>query len=287
MNKKVNWIIDRYLFDEYEDKLCQTVKDSGMNVTLLDDSNFDMDFTFVDYLKKKYTENDIVFLHGSLQNGRKMLRTSSYPGIYLTLDNYECYNYYGYFGDYLLNSEYVMMGLNDVLRNKDSIFDIFGGDGLFIRPSNGYKTFTGQVLSKKDFDTEFSTLIQSYGGLDINTLVVLSPIQEIDEEYRFIVIDGKIISGSKYMDEKNRTSYVAYYDKLCDNPNAQAFAKSMIDLYQPDKAYTIDVCRVKNGGFKLIELNSFCCANWYGNDLNKIVKAVNELCIKDYNDVFE
>jgi len=286
MNTKVNWIIEKYLWEEYEDKLVQTIKDSGMNVDVYDDSMSRFE-SVQDYVKNKYTEKDIVIMHGSLQMGRRMLKTSAYPGIFLTLENYECFNYYGLFGNYLLNSEYVMMGLNDVLRNSSSIFDIFGTDSLFIRPSNGYKSFTGQCLKKETFDEDFDILTKSYGGLDMNTLVVLAPAKELEEEYRFVVIDGEVISGALYIDGYNRSEWKAYYDKPCDNRLATAFAELMVEIYQPDKAYTIDVCKLKGGGYRLIEINSFFCASWYGNDLTKIVTAVNNLCVIEYNDVYE
>ena len=286
MNQNVNWIIEKYLFEEYEDKLVQAIKDSGMSVVVYDSSMSRFD-NIQDFVKNKFTDQDIIIMHGSLQMGRRMLRTAAYPGIFLTLENYECFNYYGYFGDHLLNSEYVMMGLNDVLRSKDKIFDIFGTDSLFIRPSNGYKSFTGQCLVKENFDTDFDILTKSYGGLDMNTLIVLAPTQEIEEEYRFVVIDGKVISGAQYMDANTRTEWKAQYDKPCENNLAIAYVQLMADIYQPDKAYTIDVCKLKKGGYRLIEINSFCCASWYGNDLKKIVDAVNELSINEFNDVFE
>jgi len=283
---KVNWIIEKYLFDEYENELVQHIKDSGMNVSLFDSSLSRFD-NIQNYVENKFTENDIVIMHGSLQMGKRMLRTPIYPGIFLTLENYECYNYYGYFGNHLLNSNYMMMGLNDVLRNKDKIFDSFNSDEIFIRPSNGYKSFTGQTLKKDNFDTNFDILTKSYGGLDNNTLVLVAPTQEIEEEWRFVVIDGKVISGSLYMDSKNRTNWDAYYYKGCDDTLAQSFAEKMVGYYQPDKAYTLDVCRMKNGEYKLIEINSFFCASMYGNDLKKIVKSVNKLCINEYNDVYK
>ncbi len=285
MKTKVNWVIEKYIFDEYEEKLSQTIKDSGMNVFIFDDSESRFN-NVQDYVNNKFTEKDIVIMHGSLQMGRRMLKTSVYPGIFITLDNYECYNYYGYFGDNLLNDNYIMMGLNDVLRNKDKIFDTFNTDKLFIRPSNGYKSFTGQCLKKETFDLDFDILTKSYGGLDTNTLVLLSPAQDIEEEYRFVVIDGKVISGAKYIDSDNRKEWKAYYDKLCDDKSAIDFAEQMTTIYQPDKAYTIDVCRLKSGGYKMIEINSFFCASWYGNDLTKIVKSVNELCINEYNEIY-
>lgn len=281
--KKVNWIIDKYIFDEYEDRLSTAIKNSGMNVIFFDDAK---GISIVDFIKNKFTDSDIVIFHGSLQHGKRISNMPIYPGIYLNIDNYECYKYYGYFGDNLLNSNYLMMGLNDVLRNKNRIFENFGTNSIFIRPSDGFKSFPGQTLPKEKFEFEFNILSKSYGGLELDTLVVISPIQEIEEEYRFIVIDNEVVSGSLYMDKNSRKEWSAYYDKLCKDQNAFDFAIKMSKIYQPDRAFTIDVCKLSSGEYKMIELNSFFCASMYGNDYEKVVNAVNNLCIFDFNDFY-
>ena len=284
MNNKVNWVIDKYIFEEYENKLMTVIKDSGHNVFLFDDTKRDNDIK--EYMTKRFTDKDIVIFHGSIQHGRRVAKTSMYPGIYLTLDNYECFKYYGHFGDYLLNSNYIMMGLNDVARNQSKLYDMFLGNGLFIRPSDGFKSFPGQMLHWDGFRTELSTLIKSYGGLDTDTLCVLSPEQDIEEEYRFIVVNGAVVSGSMYSDSNSRRKMIAYYDKICENKNALNFAECMAKIYQPDPVYSLDVCRLSTGEYKMVEANSFCCGSLYGNDYRKVVDAVNELCIADYQDVY-
>src|SRR5574344_258407 len=249
--KKVNWIIDKYIFDDYEKKLETAIKNSGHNVLFYDDTVFE---NLMDFFNKKFKwdqnetiPNPIVIFHGSLECAKQFNNLIFYPGAYLTLSNYECFKYYGLFGDNLLNSNYFMMGLNDVLRNKNKFFDTFKTDGIFIRPSDGFKSFPGQTLPKENFDFEFNIFLQSYGGLDTDTLVVISAIQDIEEEYRFIVIDDVVVSGSLYMDKNNRDSHCAYYDKLCTDQSAWDFAVEMSKIYQPDKAYVIDVCKLSNG----------------------------------------
>ena len=121
----------------------------------------------------------------------------------MTIDYYECYMYYGYYGNHLLNSNYLMMGLNDVLRNREKIQQQFGGKRFFIRPSNGYKTFAGQTMSFDNIIQEMDVLMKSYGGIDQSTLIFLSPEQKLIEEYRFIVVDGEVVSGSLYFDKEN------------------------------------------------------------------------------------
>jgi len=130
-------------------------------------------------------------------------------------------------------------------------------------------------------------LLQSYGGIDTESLILVSGLKDIKEEYRFIVIDGEVISGSLYMDEENMGTYKAHYDKICTDQDATDFANEVVKLYQPDKAFTIDLCKTKNGEYKLLEINSFNCASMYGNDYDAVVDAVNKLAIKEYKDLFE
>ena len=61
----------------------------------------------------------------------------------------------------------------------------------------------------------------------------------------------------------------------------------MSKIYQPDLAYTIDVCKTNNDEYKLLELNSFNCASMYGNDYDKVVNAINKLAVNEHNSLFK
>lgn len=118
---KINWIVEQNLFPEYEEKLVESIKNSGMDCYFFDDSDYDFDF--IGEIKRKYSEKDAVIFYGSLQNGRKIYsQTNLFPGVYLNVDNYECYKYYGYYGNELMNEKYLMMGLNDLYRSRNRIF---------------------------------------------------------------------------------------------------------------------------------------------------------------------
>lgn len=297
--KKINWVIDKYLFDEYEDKLAVSIKNSGANVYFYDDICGKL---FKDWITSKFNQDDIVVFHGSLQHGRQLTHMPIYPGTFMNIDNYECYKYYGYYGDNLLNSQYLMMGLNDVIRRKEKIKEEFclslhsvcegqklyrwDNKNIFIRPSNGYKTFTGQVISLDNLENEIDVLKKSYGSIDDNVLVLISNAQDLEEEYRFSIIDGEVITGSLYMDENNRKDFKAYYDKPINSGEAFDFAVKISKLYTPDKAFTIDICRTKKDEYKLLEINSFNCASMYGSEYDKIVDAINKLAEKEYKELF-
>lgn len=290
--KKIHWLIEKDLFPEYENTLVETIVDSGNIPILLDYDMYDNHVIIKDL--NKIPEDQPVIFHGSLQLGRRLNRLSKhYPTIYLTLDNYECYKYYGYYGDKLFNSNYLIMGLNDVRRNHNIIFDYdfknLNPYNIFIRPSNGYKSFPGQILTFENFDSDLDTLMKSYGGIDPDQLVVISEdkSKEIKYEYRVVVVDNKPITASKYLDENNIKTYKPYWDKNSDdNIKLYDYVNELIPKYYPDKAYVMDVVEDHNERFKLLEINSFCCASLYGCDISKIVKNINRLVIEDFNDVF-
>jgi hypothetical protein len=281
--KKINWIIEKYIFSEYEDELCNIIKDSNNNCYLIDDT--DINFSFDKQIKNKFSETDIVIFYGSLQLGQQIWKYTNFiPGIFLTLDNYECYKYYGYYGNYLLNSDYILMGLNDLKRNKDKIFNIFKSDQIFIRPSNGYKTFTGQLLNIDNWKNEINLLINTYGGIDIDQLILLSSKKNIKEENRIIVFNennnNNIIDNNTYM-INNKLVKSRITDKKIIN-----FAQKFINNYTPDKAFTIDIAKLDNNQYKLLEIGSFNCASWYNSDIKKIVNKTNNLCLYEYNDYY-
>ncbi len=278
---KINWIVEKYMFEEYEEQLVATIKDSGQNCLLIDDTHFKYDFN--KDIKNKFTENDCVIFYGSLQRGSQIWRETNFiPGIFLTRDNYECFKYYSYYGDKMVNSEYMLLGLNDVARVSKMFFEKFGGDEMFIRPSNGFKTFTGQLLPKENFETEFDILCRSYGGLDMDQLVLIAPKKNVREENRFVVISeesgNRIIDGMKYMVDGEVVT-----ERIVDE-QALVYANSVVNNYTPDKAFTIDVAKMNDGTYKVLEIGSFCCAGWYNIDIDKVVKEINKLCITEYND---
>lgn len=278
----INWIFEKYIFEEYEKQLVSTIKDSGQNCYLLDDSHWNFDFD--KSVKEKYKEDDCVIFYGSLNLGQRLWRETNFiPGIFLTIENYECFKYYSYYGDKMVNSQYMLLGLNDVKRMSKMFFEKFGGENMFIRPSNGYKTFAGQLLPKYNFEYEFDIFIKTQ-WVDIDQLVLIAPEKKVREENRFIVINendtNRIVDGNKYMIDGEVLT-----ERIVDE-QALAYVNTVVNNYTPDKAFTIDIAKMDDGTYKVLEIGSFCCAGWYNMDLEKVVKEINKLCLIEYNDYY-
>lgn len=148
-------------------------------------------------------------------------------------------------------------------------------EGLFIRPNSGFKTFAGQRVTAADFDDHVSTLEQTSSVVD-DTLILVSRLQPIQGEFRFVIADGEVVAGSEYR-------WDGKLDVRRDWPEAcEDLARQVAEHeWQVDIAYTCDVCLVDDKPY-IVELNGFSCAGLYACDLDKVVQGVSAAALKEY-----
>ncbi len=74
------------------------------------------------------------------------------PGGWCTFANFHCEVYYCYFGQYLLNEDYVLLPACEAVRQSQRIFARLAVKGeVFFRPAAGRKHFNGQKVDDDDF----------------------------------------------------------------------------------------------------------------------------------------
>ena len=283
---KAKWLIELDLFSDTESDLINAIKNSGREVNTIKYIPFDDNF-ISNKCNKLFNSEDCVIFYGSLNLGKKFKKMSYIPGVYLNNVALECKSYYPVFGDELLHSNYIMMPFGDLIRRKEFIFNHFG-DRIFIRPNSGYKEFTGNVLDKNNF--EYGIELASFYDVSPDLLVIVSDAKDIQKEWRFVIVNQEVVSGSLYRDwtdggeniERGCTTkdLVLLHSKsvkeYCSDEKAFEYAKKVAKLYNPDVAWTLDVTLTESGEYKTIEIGCFSCAGLYGNDLDKVVKAVSE-----------
>jgi hypothetical protein len=148
------------------------------------------------------------------------------------------------------------------------------GDRMFFtRPNKDLKEFVGMVeRADKLIEwfqnaqiTESSVCVQFNKDIE----VVLSEPRDIQAEYRWFVVGGKVISGSmyKYKDRlhKVRVTEIEAIDE------AQAFA----DKWLPHDTCCMDLCLVDDE-VKVVEFNCINSCGFYDNDVQAIFKALWE-----------
>lgn len=59
------------------------------------------------------------------------------------------------------------------------------------------------------------------------------------------------------------------------------FAQDMVNLWQPNHAFALDVCETPEG-MKIVEINSINSSGFYACDMGKFVNAIEELDKKYY-----
>src|SRR5690606_3444445 len=118
------------------------------------------------------------------------------PGVYCNLQQLQCTSYYPKFGELLLNSQYIMLPFGELNRQKEFLFQCLGEEKIFIRPNSGFKIFTGKVVTRDSWDEDLRLF--GFYSVEADKLVIASKSQDIFGEWRFVVVDNQIVSGSKY-----------------------------------------------------------------------------------------
>lgn len=169
-----------------------------------------------------------------------------------------------YLGGRLLNEDFVILPFSEVVRRRPASF----GGAIFLKPFSNAKVFTGLSITEEEFDHEINCLRQIQRP-DEHLLCVVAPIKDIVGEYRFVIVDRKIVAGSQYR-------WDGKLDIRIDIPAAcWAMAEEVAELpWQPDDAYVVDIAQVPDGTARVVEMNALSTSGLYACDTRAIVEAV-------------
>lgn len=173
-------------------------------------------------------------------------------------------NFYKKWRPHLLNK--------DVEYIKASEFSkkIFGNERIkFVRPDKGNKSFTGQCFKLDSTWKACKNFVKR--NTDLNDWLVVSSKKDVGKEYRFVMYENTVLSGSQYYSENG-----VKYEEIGESHKAWKYIQSVItnvSLSQP--FWVVDVCKYKNE-YKVVELNSFSCASWYHSNRLPIFKKLKK-----------
>lgn len=174
--------------------------------------------------------------------------------------------------NWLLNDDYVMTSWGDLESNFDWWSDKLDSTGLFIRPNSDKKVFAGQPIPRDDASIALPA-IRNLTSVMPETICVASSIKYDFTEYRFFIVNRKIVGMSPYSSQNT-------------NPVVPAVAIDFVNLlcqldWQPDSCYVIDVAVLADNTARLIEYNSMCCSGVYDCEVGPIIQAVLDQSIRD------
>lgn len=192
------------------------------------------------------------------------------------LKPFDCTSWVPYLREYMINPYHIFFNDLAYLKNYLTVSDF----PIFARPTNGYKTFSGQVFPHKlRFDEEYNWMKQNNVSDDLMCMFTRYPAR-IDHEFRCVVVNNKLVDMSRYMSngEKNVVhEWNIQVEQLCNTIHQKLiFSDPNIGPNYPN--IVIDIGQV-DGKFYLIEINCFETASFYGCDLDKIYSAWSQMLI--------
>lgn len=268
----VNWLVED--FNEDLGHFVDEIKRQGHTVEVVKYVPFESG----DY--NTFTDDQCVIFHGSLNLMRQLQRQKKWvPGGWCNFKNFECTTYYAHFGKYLLNGSYMMMPLAEMIRRKQELLSFYGGV-LFVRPSTGFKTFTGQVLFEATFDKDVEWFVEFAKPEDI---VAVSKARTLGNEYRFWVAQKKVIAGSQY--KIKGSVELERYDPAKHPVEALQLAERIAaEEWEPDPLYVIDVVNEGDNWF-LLEINAFSCSGLYDVDPEPLVREASRIALDEWKEL--
>jgi hypothetical protein len=208
------------------------------------------------------TNRKDVFVFGSANMARAASKYKWVPGSMCNA-NHDFEVYAKYYGEYMLNYDGVVMEFTDpVPGNFPFIF--------FARPTKDTKVFSGQLFTADSWKEYVEECISEKMASRVKkeTKVLLAPVKSTEQEVRCWIVDGKVVTASRYkLGERTLTEN---YD---DEDHFVQFALKMADIYQPAKAFVMDVC-LSGGQYKIVEINCINCSGLYEANMWKLVNAL-------------
>lgn len=240
--------------------------------------------------------NPVVF-YGSTSLQRQVINHGKFvPGVWAG-SNFDYMLHIEKYGIHMLNYDAEIYPFKDV-----PVFD----DIMFMRPVHDTKSFTGTLVGGDEFETWKNNLLgvagwnnnPAYDGfmetwkssvMTPDTPTMVCAPKNVRQEYRFFVVDKKVITGSLYhvndrLVKKRFEPYVEL-DEV-STPFHRAiwdFAQARVNEWQPADAFVIDIGVLgteEDYEFKIVEFNSFNCSGIYDCDERKIVRAVDDMIVR-------
>lgn len=210
-------------------------------------------------------DNQMVF-HGSKQFAEVIKKHTNWQ-VFWNTPQYECRYYYPRFGEHLVNhGYYVMVPYGDLVRCSPLMLfhELLVGSKLFLK-SDEFKAFSGDVVHTDNWAKEMRKI--GCHAEPETIVVVAAPVSEIRAEYRFVVADGKIVTGSRYKPTRG-----------IPEDEALKYAEMILNQvkFNPDPIWILDVAET-NLGWRVLEVGPFSCCALYECEAELVLDAVGKI----------
>lgn len=271
------YVIQENLFKEYGFKALINHLDKrclDSRVILEDEDDEDRAKWPVDYEIVKYipfseqlevkTDRKDVFFFGSSSAGMVAKKKYNWtPGHFIN-ENFDMEVYLREYKEHMLNSD-------GKVRSVAAISEAIEALGLkkghlFLRPSADTKEFTGQLFTPGDWMAYIKD-----NELIKDLKVLMASPKQTQQEIRCWIIDGEPVTMSQYTIGR-RVNYL----NMDNNEEAALFAKKMAKIYQPARAFCLDIC-LYNDEYHIVELGCINHCGFYDANMGKLIDGLEKM----------
>jgi len=173
-------------------------------------------------------------------------------------------------GNYYLNNDRIICKTSEI----PGVLSRIHGSEFFIKSDLDDKKLTGLVTTCTKFSDYVDGLRMSEAKEILDSNMLISTVKHIDYEYRLLIVDKKVVTGSEY-----KVGHQIKYSEGCPD-SVLEFANKMIRIYNPYDVYIMDIGIVNNEPL-VIEYNSFNSAGLYKCYINKAISSITDLIVRN------
>ena len=259
---KVTWVLEADVFPESHEAMRAAVADAGGEVVLWQDE------WWITGRWPRLPDGSVVF-HGSLGNADRVHRELPWtPGAFCDTRAFHCTSWYPRAQRWLLHQAWRVLPAATLIADPAAALDPLGvGDSVFVRPDSPLKPFSGRVLQRDAITLK--ALDHGFYYDDDQLPVVIAPVRAVTREWRYVIVDSRVVAGSAYTTANRAASP--------DDPAGEPwrFASTVAAaLEAPEAMYVMDICQA-DGGLHLLELGPFSGADLYACNRPEVVARVS------------
>lgn len=264
------WLVQEFInFNENTERMIKALKrekdefllvrvNADKSLTVIDnDTRLPLDDS--DEIIKAFLSDAYVSIYGSKALATIINQFKVTPGSFLN-EKFEMEVIWEHIHDELLNDSFIVGELQELNPPWES---------FFIRPTGNTKLISGICVSQKELK-EWKDREDNPDSAFIGQTLMVSELREIQEEYRFFVVGGEVITGSSYMVNGVRDISIKPAQAIWE------YAQKMVNRFDLATAFVIDVAKTDKG-LRVVEYNNLNTSGLYGCDEYKILQAIREL----------
>jgi len=185
------------------------------------------------------------------------------PGVFFTNAWFDPQNWVGKRPD-LLNEAQSYLTVGDLRKNWIT-------EPVFIKSADP-KVLTGMVL---EYDSRTSPTISDREWwmienehLKDDDRLVISPVQKIVQEWRFFIVNGKVVTGSQYKHD----GLLRIREPISEAVWIQA--NRMAQEWMPSQNIVMDIALMADGTYKVVEFNCLNSSGFYASPIEPLLAAL-------------